>query len=107
MRYKLTNHEWTAIKPMLPNKPRDRIFDAFYTTKPDGLGTGLSVCRTIVEAHGGKLWATAAGPHGTIFQFTLPVTGDDRALSAQHITAPHCESPENVKCVSTHYEIGP
>ena len=61
----------------------DRIFDAFYTTKPDGLGMGLSVCRTIVEAHGGKLWATAAGPHGAIFQFTLPVTGDDPHLSAQ------------------------
>jgi PAS domain S-box-containing protein len=56
----------------------DRIFDAFYTTKADGLGMGLSVCRTIVEAHGGKLWATATGPHGAIFQFTLPVTGDDR-----------------------------
>jgi signal transduction histidine kinase len=57
----------------------DRIFDAFYTTKPDGLGMGLSVCRTIVEAHGGKLWATAADPRGAIFQFTLPVTVDDRA----------------------------
>jgi signal transduction histidine kinase len=63
----------------------DRIFDAFYTTKPDGLGMGLSVCRTIVEAHGGKLWATAVGPHGAIFQFTLPVAGDDPRLSAQHI----------------------
>ena len=60
----------------------DRIFDAFYTTKPDGLGVGLSVCRTIVEAHGGKLWATAAGPHGAIFQFTLPVNGDDPCPSA-------------------------
>jgi len=55
----------------------DRVFDAFYTTKPDGLGMGLSVCRTIVEAHGGKLWATAASPHGAIFQLILPVTGDD------------------------------
>ena len=55
----------------------DRIFDAFYTTKPDGLGMGLSVCRTIVEAHGGTLWATAASPHGAIFQLILPVTGDD------------------------------
>ena len=58
----------------------DRIFDAFYTTKPDGLGMGLSVCRTIVEAHGGKLWATAASPHGAIFQLILPVSGDDPRL---------------------------
>ena len=60
----------------------DRIFDAFYTTKPDGLGMGLSVCRTIVEAHGGKLWATAASPHGAIFQLILPVTGDDPRLGS-------------------------
>jgi PAS domain S-box-containing protein len=58
----------------------DRIFDAFYTTKPDGLGMGLSVCRTIVEAHGGKLWATAASPHGAIFQLILPITVDDPRL---------------------------
>lgn len=50
----------------------DRVFDAFYTTKPDGLGMGLSICRTIIDAHGGKLWATAAVPYGAIFQFTLP-----------------------------------
>jgi PAS domain S-box-containing protein len=50
----------------------ERIFDAFYSTKPDGLGIGLSVCRAIVEAHGGKLWASAGGRQGTIFQFTLP-----------------------------------
>ena len=50
----------------------ERIFDAFYTTKPDGLGMGLSICRTIIEAHGGKLWAAAADPRGTILQFTLP-----------------------------------
>jgi signal transduction histidine kinase len=55
----------------------DRIFDAFYTTKPDGLGMGLSVCRTIIEAHGGKLWATAVSPHGALFQLVLPVRGDD------------------------------
>jgi len=53
----------------------DRVFDAFYTTKTNGLGIGLSVCRTIVETHGGKLWATAAAPHGAIFQFTLPGAG--------------------------------
>jgi PAS domain S-box-containing protein len=50
----------------------ERIFDAFYTTKPNGLGMGLSICRTIIEAHGGKLWATTAAPQGTILQFTLP-----------------------------------
>jgi len=50
----------------------ERVFDAFYTTKTNGLGIGLSVCRTIVETHGGKLWATAGVSHGTIFQFTLP-----------------------------------
>ena len=55
----------------------DRLFEAFYTTKADGLGIGLSICRTIVEAHGGKLWATAAHPRGAIFQFTLPVAVDN------------------------------
>lgn len=50
----------------------ERLFDAFYSTKPGGLGVGLSICRTIVERHGGKVWATAATPHGAIFQFSLP-----------------------------------
>jgi PAS domain S-box-containing protein len=50
-----------------------RIFEAFYTTKSDGLGMGLSICRAIIEAHGGKLWATAAAPQGTVLQFSLPV----------------------------------
>jgi PAS domain S-box-containing protein len=53
----------------------ERVFDAFYTTKADGLGIGLSVCRTIIETHGGKLWATAGVPHGAVFQFTLPAAG--------------------------------
>ena len=50
-----------------------RVFDAFYTTKPCGLGMGLSICRSIIEAHGGRLWASANAPRGTIFQFTVPV----------------------------------
>ena len=51
----------------------DRIFDAFYTTKPDGLGMGLSISRSIIEAHGGQLWTVANDDHGTTFQFTLPI----------------------------------
>ncbi len=50
----------------------ERIFEAFYTTKSDGLGMGLSICRAIIEAHGGKLWAATAAPQGTVLQFTLP-----------------------------------
>jgi signal transduction histidine kinase len=50
----------------------DRVFDAFYTTKSSGTGMGLSICRSIIDAHGGKLWAEANEPHGAVFQFTLP-----------------------------------
>jgi C4-dicarboxylate-specific signal transduction histidine kinase len=51
----------------------DRLFDAFYTTKPHGLGLGLAISRSIVAAHGGRLWATANTPHGAVFQFTVPM----------------------------------
>jgi PAS domain S-box-containing protein len=51
----------------------ERAFEAFYTTKPGGLGMGLSICRSIIEAHGGRLWASANVPRGATFQFTVPV----------------------------------
>ena len=58
-------------------KSLERLFDAFYTTKAHGLGLGLAISRRIIEAHGGRLWATANAPRGAIFQFTLPV-GEER-----------------------------
>ncbi|WP_245473581.1 trifunctional serine/threonine-protein kinase/ATP-binding protein/sensor histidine kinase [Bradyrhizobium zhanjiangense] len=64
--------------PGLSSADLERVFDAFNTTKPGGLGMGLSICRTIIEAHGGRLWATAAEPRGATFRFTLP-TQSNRA----------------------------
>ena len=52
----------------------ERVFEAFYTTKPHGMGMGLAICRSIVEAHGGRMWATANQPHGALFQFTIPAS---------------------------------
>jgi len=61
--------------PGLDPEDLGRLFDAFYTTKAGGMGMGLSICRSIIEAHGGRIWATANVPQGAAFQFTLPVGG--------------------------------
>ena len=57
----------------------DKIFDSFYTTKPGGMGMGLSICRSILQAHGGRLWATAKDGTGTIFSFMLPTYHEEEA----------------------------
>ncbi len=60
----------------------ERIFEAFYTTKTTGLGMGLSICRSIIEAHGGRLWARANEPRGAVFQFILPPS--DNTAPVEH-----------------------
>jgi PAS domain S-box-containing protein len=58
--------------PGLAPETLEHVFQAFYTTKPGGMGMGLSICRSIIEAHGGRLWASANLPRGASFQFALP-----------------------------------
>jgi signal transduction histidine kinase len=59
----------TGIDP----KDRERLFETFFTTKPDGLGMGLSICRSIIESHGGRIEGLPAEPHGSIFRVFLPI----------------------------------
>jgi signal transduction histidine kinase len=59
----------------------ERIFEPFFTTKPTGLGVGLSICRSIIEAHGGRLWARANERYGAILAFTLPTAEVPRSVS--------------------------
>jgi PAS domain S-box-containing protein len=61
----------------------ERLFDAFYTTKSSGLGMGLSICHSIIEAHGGRIWAGANEPRGAAFHFTLPLEQDE-AVPPEH-----------------------
>jgi PAS domain S-box-containing protein len=63
--------------PGLSAETLPRLFEPFYTTKSEGMGMGLSICRAIIEAHGGRLWATGCEPRGALFQFTIPATGAD------------------------------
>jgi PAS domain S-box-containing protein len=58
--------------PGIDADDRERVFEAFYTTKSGGVGMGLSICRSIIDAHGGRLWVEANEPQGAVFQFTLP-----------------------------------
>jgi signal transduction histidine kinase len=76
----LADAEWSHVLiavrdsgPGLDPKALDHLFDAFYTTKPQGLGMGLAISRSIIEAHGGRLWAKANASRGALFQITLPI----------------------------------
>jgi len=61
----------------------ERIFESFFTTKSNGMGMGLSICRSIIEAHGGRFWASPRAPHGTAFRFTVPPAADGAPI-VQH-----------------------
>jgi signal transduction histidine kinase len=61
----------------------EQLFDAFYSTKPNGLGMGLSICRSIIEAHGGRLWATPNDGPGATFQFSLPTEPETKNDAAK------------------------
>ena len=64
----------------------DRVFEAFYTTKSSGVGMGLSICRSIIDAHGGRLWADCNAPRGAVFQFTLPGAEKELMNSLRRLT---------------------
>ena len=66
----------------LPAEKADQIFDAFFTTKPQGSGMGLAISRSIVESHGGRLWAVPNDWRGTTFSFTLPTPAEERRVPA-------------------------
>jgi signal transduction histidine kinase len=75
-----TNGVLVAVRdsgPGIDPERRERVFEAFYTTKSNGVGMGLSICRSIIDAHGGRLWADANEPLGAVFQFTLPGEGKE------------------------------
>lgn len=70
--------------PGLGPADAERVFQAFYTTKAKGMGLGLAICRSMVEAHGGRMWASANEPRGAVFKFTLPLQGEE-SVPAQHL----------------------
>ena len=69
--------------PGLRQADLERVFAAFYTTKPGGMGLGLAICRSIIEAQGGRIWAITHAPRGAVFEFTLPA-GQGETASAEH-----------------------
>jgi signal transduction histidine kinase len=81
-----TNNVLVAVGdcgPGLDPENLERVFEAFYTTKPSGVGMGLSICRSIIEGHGGRLWVDANEPRGAVFQLTFPNIKNSRICSGQ------------------------
>ena len=74
--------------PGLDTADVERVFTAFYTTKPEGMGMGLAICRSMVEAHGGRMWASANEPRGAVFQFTLPLERDESIPARRVLSNP-------------------
>jgi two-component system sensor histidine kinase DctS len=72
----------------IPPEVQERLFTPFFTTKREGMGLGLSLCRTVVEQHGGQLVFEPHPPQGTIFRFTLPLAESPTALDAPAPAAP-------------------
>ena len=70
--------------PGLDPEELDRLFQSFYTTKPDGIGMGLAISRSIAEAHGGRLSAAPNKPHGAVFRLTLPVEEEATESARNH-----------------------
>ena len=68
----------------------ERVFEAFYTTKSSGVGMGLSICRSIIDAHGGRLWADLKASRGAVFRFTLPSVADTRWLDDSNTPRSQC-----------------
>jgi len=81
-------HDQAAIRVEVQDngvglRDQDKIFEAFYTTKENGMGLGLPICRSIIELHNGRLWPLTDGRSGTTFCFTLDSTCSSRALCAK------------------------
>jgi signal transduction histidine kinase len=81
--------------PGIDLERRERLFEPFYTTKSNGVGIGLSICRSIIDAHGGSLWIEANEPRGSAFQFTVPSAAGEQgspSLSLRQTQEPHEDS---------------
>jgi signal transduction histidine kinase len=63
--------------PGIDPEKLEQVFEPFFTTKTSGVGMGLSICRSIINAHGGQMWVSTNEPRGAVFQFTLPATPAD------------------------------